>query len=326
MTADSRASWSEVEEYLESGLSVSFPLAAPGSPRVDYVVSDDRDIALHLQLSPRQRLPRSPHPLIRVEEIAHQGLRMARLRTTQRNLLRDFHDLLCAVADRVTVERRTPEQAFGETVRAWRALLEKPRELSMERRIGLMGELTVLGSLAAAHGWAAAVESWKGPLGEEHDFSAEAYDIEVKTTSAEERRHSVHGFGQLTPSPGRPLWFVSVQMTRGGAAGRTLTQCVESVRSEVADQAPGALDRLDALLGGVALPRGQDEERWRIRTVPLVLETDDRFPSLDRSVLAGLPKEAGERIKSIAYDIDLTGMEPSPGPPEALCGPFRLPQ
>ncbi|MBB5121480.1 hypothetical protein AF335_14125 [Streptomyces eurocidicus] len=326
MTADSRASWSEVEEYLESGLSVSFPLASSGSPRVDYVVSDDRDIALHLQLSPRQRLPRSPHPLIRVEEIAYQGLRMARLRTTQRTLMRDFHDLLCSVADRVTVGHRTPEQAFAETVRAWRALLERPRGLSAEKRIGLMGELAVLENLAETHGWSSAVDSWKGPLDEEHDFSTEVYDVEVKTTSTEEREHSVHGFGQLTPSPGRPLWFVSVQVTRGGAGGRTLTQCVESVQSKVAEEAPAALDRLDLLLDRLGLPCGQDDERWRIRAAPLVLEAADHFPSLSRSVLSSLPKETAERIKDIDYRIDLTGLDPSPEPPEALRGPFRLPQ
>nr|WP_311775608.1 PD-(D/E)XK motif protein [Streptomyces eurocidicus] len=261
-----------------------------------------------------------------MEEIAYQGLRMARLRTTQRTLMRDFHDLLCSVADRVTVGHRTPEQAFAETVRAWRALLERPRGLSAEKRIGLMGELAVLENLAETHGWSSAVDSWKGPLDEEHDFSTEVYDVEVKTTSTEEREHSVHGFGQLTPSPGRPLWFVSVQVTRGGAGGRTLTQCVESVQSKVAEEAPAALDRLDLLLDRLGLPCGQDDERWRIRAAPLVLEAADHFPSLSRSVLSSLPKETAERIKDIDYRIDLTGLDPSPEPPEALRGPFRLPQ
>ncbi|MFI9307516.1 PD-(D/E)XK motif protein [Streptomyces triculaminicus] len=324
MTADSRANWSEVEEYLASGRGVSIPLAGPQSPRVDYVVSDGHDIALHLQLGPRQRLPRSPHPLILVEEIAHEGLRMARLRTTQRTLLRDFHDLLCGVADRVTAGGRTPEQAFGETVRAWRALLERPRELTTERRIGLMGELAVLRNLARAHGWDSAVESWTGPFSEEHDFGADGFDVEVKTTAAEERLHSVHGFDQLTPVPGRPLWVVSIQVTRGGAEGRTLTECVEAVRVDVSDRAPAALERLDMLLGRLGLPRGQDDERWRMRSAPLVLAVDDRFPSLDRSALECLPRDIAARIRDIDYRIDLTGLEPPSDPPSALRNPFAL--
>ncbi|MFF4227219.1 PD-(D/E)XK motif protein [Streptomyces abikoensis] len=324
MTADIRANWSEVEEYLSSGRGISIPLAGPQAPRVDYVVTDDRDIALHLQLSPRQRLPKSPHPLIRVEEIALEGLRMARLRTTQRTLLRDFHDLLCGVADRVTVGGRTPEQAFGETVRAWRALLERPRELTTERRIALMGELAVLGSLARVHGWGNAVESWNGPFGEEHDFGSDGYDVEVKTTASEERLHTVHGFDQLTPAPGRPLWIVSIQVTRGGAEGRTLTESVKAIRSRVSDEAPSALDRLDTLLDRIALPRSQDDERWRMRSNPLVLVADDRFPSLDRSVLGGLPQEVAIRIKDIDYQVDLTGLQPSPEPPQALRDRFAL--
>ncbi|MFG2181470.1 PD-(D/E)XK motif protein [Streptomyces abikoensis] len=316
--------WSEVEQYLAAGLGVTFPLTSSTSSRVDYVVTDDHDIALHLQLAPRQRLPRSPHPLIRVEEIAYEGMRMARLRTTQRMLLRDFHDFLCSVADRVTIDRRTPEQAFGETVRAWRALLGRPRELTTERRIGLIGELTVLGRLAASNGWGKAVESWNGPLGEEHDFSPYGFDLEVKTTASEGRIHSIHGFNQLVPSPDRPLWFVSLQVTRGGAEGRTLTQCVEAVRREVSEHAPGALDRLELLLGRLDLPHGHDDERWRLRSTPLVLTVDNRFPRLDRSLLAQLPTEAADRIRDIDYRIDLTGLPPSAAPPAALMGPFAL--
>ncbi|GGR35281.1 PD-(D/E)XK motif protein [Streptomyces netropsis] len=313
-----------MEEYLASGRGVSFPLAGPASPRVDYVVTDDRDIALHLQLGPRQRLPRSPHPLIRVEEIAHRGIRMARLRTTQRELLRDFHDLLCAVADRVTVDGRTPEQAFGETVRAWRALLDRPRELGAEKRIGLIGELAVLTNLARFDGWASAIESWKGPLSEEHDFSPAGYDVEVKATASEKRVHSIHGLDQLTPTPGRPLWFVSIQVTRGGRDGVTLSNCVESVQREVAEQAPAALDRLDLLLHRLSLPHGRDDERWRLRSKPLVISVDSLFPRLDRSVLDKLPDGAADRIDTIDYRIDITGLAPSPHPPAALCDGFEF--
>ncbi|WP_229323067.1 PD-(D/E)XK motif protein [Streptomyces sp. UNOC14_S4] len=259
-----------------------------------------------------------------MEEIAYRGLRMARLRTTQRELFRDFHDLLCAVADRVTVEGRTPEQAFGETVRAWRALLERPRELSTEKRIGLLGELAVLGSLAKVHGWGKAIEAWKGPIGEEHDFSTDGYDVEVKTTSSEARQHVIRGFSQLTPTSDRPLWFVSIQVTRGGADGKTLAECVRSVRNTVEDEAPAVADHLEALLSRLALPRGQDNERWQMRSAPLVLTTDDRFPSLDRSVLGGLPREVADRIKDIDYRIDLTGLPPAPGAPAALRERFGL--
>ncbi|MEU2689129.1 PD-(D/E)XK motif protein [Streptomyces hygroscopicus] len=331
MTAESKADWSQVEHFLHAGQAATIPLGGSALPRVDYVVTDDRDIALHLELTSRQRLPRSPHPLIRVEEIAYEGMRMARLRTTQRQLLRDFHDLLCAVADRVVDRGRAPDQAFSETVQAWRALLDRPRATSLEKRIGLMGELVMLTAIAASHGWQTAAESWRGSYGEEHDFGLPSYDIEVKTTSAEERSHTIHGLSQLTPSADRPLWLVSLQLTRGGAHGRTFTQCVSSVREQLADHTTGAaVETLDERLAAVSQPDAAnslpaDDERWSLRSEPLVLMVDEHVPRLDHSLLRGLPPEAAARISHVDYNINVTGLPAAPAPPAALRSQFCLP-
>lgn len=331
MTADSKADWSQIEHFLHAGRGTTIPLGGSTLPRVDYVVTDDRDIALHLELTPRQRLPRSPHPLIRVEEIAYDGMRMARLRTTQRHLLRDFHDLLCAVADRVVDRGRTPDQAFSETVQAWRALLDKPRAMSLEKRIGLMGELVMLTAIATSHGWQTAAESWRGSCGEEHDFGLPSYDIEVKTTSGEERSHTIHGLSQLTPSADRPLWLVSLQLTRGGAHGRTFTQCVSSVRDRLTEHTTGAaLDTLEQRLAAIAQPDGSnilstDDERWSLRSTPLVLMVDEHLPRLDRSLLHLLPAELAARISKVDYNIDVTGLPAGLEPPAALQSQFFLP-
>ncbi|MGP4002901.1 PD-(D/E)XK motif protein [Streptomyces sp. 8N706] len=331
MTAEIKADWSQVEHFLHAGRSATIPLSGARVPRVDYVVMDGGDIALHLELGSRQKLPRSPHPLIQVEEIALEGMRMARLRTTQRQLLRDFHDLLCAVADRVVDQGRTPEQAFSETVRAWRTLLRRPRALSPEKSIGLIGELTVLTSLAATHGWEIAARSWKAPDGEEHDFGLCTYDIEVKATSSEERLHTVHGLNQLTPTLDRPLWVVSLQLTRGGAHGRTLTQCVTGVREQLSEHAPGAtVDGWEEKLNAAgwidtAPDSAPDDERWSIRSAPLVLAADENLPRLEPSLLEGLPPDLAARIDRVGYRMDLTGLPPTPHPPSALQGPYRLP-
>ncbi|WP_406477589.1 PD-(D/E)XK motif protein [Streptomyces platensis] len=318
-------SWVDVEHYLHAGQSTSFPLRNTHGPRVDYVVTDDRSIALHLELGPRQRLPRSPLPLVRIDEIAQNGVRMARLRLTQERLLRDFHDLLNAVADRVVAHDRTPDQAFNETVRAWSALLEKPRTLDAHARIGLLGELTVLNSLADEHDWETAVDAWTSPLATEHDFGLPDHDIEVKTTSSVRRHHTVHGLGQLAPVDERPLWLVSLQLTRGGTHGRTLPQCVAAVRNRIAQAAPAAVARFDSHLAA----RGwrsdtSDDERWTMRPTPLVLPVDDRLPRLTPALLAALPQVARECIDAVTYRIDLTHKMSSAEPPAALRA-FRLP-
>ncbi|MFZ3570321.1 PD-(D/E)XK motif protein [Streptomyces sp. BH097] len=304
-------SWSEVSGYLDRGQATTFPLGT--SPSVEYVVGHGGDhIALHVGLQSRQRPPRTNLPMIRIDQIRENGARKARIETTDPALLRDFHDLLTAIADRIVTHGRTLDQAFAETVRAWTALLGRTRELSTEKRIGLLGELTVMRALAAAHGWEKAVTAWTGPAGEEHDFGLPGYDVEVKTTASEERRHAVHGLGQLDPAPGRALWFVSLQLTRGGAEGVTLADTVAAVSVEISEHAPASLARLERDLATIGWSRTQeDDERWVARSTPLVLDS----PVLPRLPLAAAPPE---RIGSVQYVIDVGGLAPTTEPPAPL--------
>ncbi|WP_128981601.1 PD-(D/E)XK motif protein [Streptomyces roseicoloratus] len=323
-SSGSSLSWSTVEHYLGEGLGASIPLSTTESrPVVSYEIGDGgSEIALLVELGRNEQPPRSPLPAVRIDQVAvEKGLRMARIRTTQVALMRDFHDLLSTVADRIVTKNRPLHRAFAETVDGWSSLLGRPRETSVERRIGLMGELSVLNRLAEAHGWHTAMASWTGPYGEEHDFSLGDFDIEVKTTATERRRHVIHGIGQLHPKPGRPLWFASLRLTRGGAGGRTLTESVASVRTAVAEHAPATLRRLDAALERCGWsPERQDDERWAPRDEVLLL-TSESVPRLTPELLAAA---AFERISAVRYETDVTGLAPSPEPPVDLSG-LRLP-
>ncbi|MFF4348848.1 PD-(D/E)XK motif protein [Streptomyces sp. NPDC001530] len=315
--------WTDVEYYLGLGQATTFPLSRPGAhPQVSYVVEHGgSDIALHVELDRHGRTPQATLPTIRIDRIADPSRRYARIRTVRAELIRDFHDFLCAVADRIVVHGRTLDQAYAETVQAWSALLDRPRALSLEQRIGLIGELAVLRALSNECGWAAAVESWTGPDGEEHDFGLPGFDLEVKTTASEQRRHTIHGITQLTPTPGRLLWFASLQLTRGGTNGRTLAECAQTVHAKVAEHAPAALARLDRQLAASGWSEAsRDDERWSLRS-PLLLLDANALPRLD---LSALPEVARERISSVTYVLDVTDLPASPHPPSALAG-FRLP-
>lgn len=213
--------WSTVEHYLGAGQATSYRLSDAGARRtVRYEIGQGgRDISLTVELDRHQRPPRSTLPAVAIDQINHHGTRMARISTTQVALVRDFHDLLMAVADRIVTGDRTLEEALEETIRAWGELLGRPHGLGLDKRVGLHGELAVLQAVARSHGWEAAARSWTGPRGEQHDFGLAATDLEVKTTTAEERRHTVHGIRQLEESEGRSLWFASLQLTRGGIGG-----------------------------------------------------------------------------------------------------------
>ncbi|MEU6979526.1 PD-(D/E)XK motif protein [Streptomyces sp. NPDC046371] len=313
-----------MEQYLGEGLATSYPLSADAAhPVVSYEIGDGgRDIALFVELGRNQQPPRSPLPAIRIDQVSvERGLRMARIRTTQVALMRDFHDLLLAVADRIVTKNRSLDRAFSETVDGWSSLLDRPRMMSVERRIGLMGELATLARLAETYGWESAVEAWTGPYGEEHDFAFQDFDLEVKTTAMERRRHVVHGIEQLDAAPERPLWLASLRLTRGGIGGRTLTESAHAVRRAVAEHAPAALVRLDSALerAGWSSDR-DDDERWTPRDEALVLAAE-AVPRLTPALLAAATLE---RISAIRYETDLTGLPPTPGAPLDLMG-LRLP-
>lgn len=315
--------WSTVEHYLGERLAAAYRLSDPGSrPLVSYEIGDTgRDIALYVELDRHERPPRCHLPAIQIDQVAHHGMRMARIRTTQVTLMRDFHDLLLAVADRVVANRQSLESAFDQTVRAWNELLDSPLGMSSRKRVGLHGELAVLLSLAERDGWATAVDAWVGPKGEEHDFALTDSDLEVKTTASEVRRHTVHGLGQLDETPGRPLWFVSLRLTRGGAGGRTLGDSIKAVRDAAAAVSVAVAHRLDGALAACGWHESMpDDERWTPRDAPLVLRSTD-VPGLRAHML---PDATRERVSSVRYDIDVTGLQAASHAPLDLTG-LRLP-
>jgi len=328
MTDDLRigaeVSWSNVEFYLDHALAAQIRLNGMANPRVDYVVAGG-SVELHVELAPHERPPHSPLPLVTVDQVSEEGRRMARIRTTDPSLQRDFHDLLCAVADRIVKGRQTLGEALAETVRAWTALVRRLHATSEQQRIGLFGELVVLHTLGSGPeiGWAAAVDAWVGGSCEEHDFAMPAYDIEVKTTTSEKRSHVVHGIGQLTPKPGRPLWLISLQVTRGGAVGRTLGGLADTIREQLRGHASERLQSFDRTVEERGMMPGDSaadsaSERWTLRSDAVVLAADERLPRIDDALLSALTAEQRARLSDVNYRLDLTGLASDPNAPLVL--------
>ncbi|MEV4191412.1 PD-(D/E)XK motif protein [Streptomyces toxytricini] len=318
-----RLPWSTVEHYLGEGQGTSYRLSAPTAARtVSYEIGDlGSGISLHVELSRDQSPPRSPLPSVAVDQVFHRGKRMARVRTTQVELMRDFHDLLMSVADRIVTGERDLEQALDETVDAWAGLLQRPRGLGAEQRIGLHGELAVLRAIARTHGWEGAVRAWTGPRGEQHDFGLAEADVEVKTTSSENRVHRVHGVRQLEETNGRSLWVASLRLTRGGVAGRSLGESVASVVRDAHAADRMAATRLEESLdrcGWNATER--DDERWTLRDDPLFVPAEN-VPRLTTTLL---PADVRDHLVSLDYRISLDHLSPAPGAPVDVTD-FRLP-
>lgn len=219
--------------------------------------------------------------------------------------LHGAYGLLTSIADELQVEHEPLAAAVASAIQNHRNMFAGKAALSQDKEIGLFGELLVLEYLINKIGAGPAVDSWQGPLSEEHDFVLDEVHLEIKTTSGEQRRHMMHGFTQLVPLRGVPLSLVSVQLTRSNQdGGRTLSQLVSQLRAKSGGYTPKVDHALDAVGWN-----DDDAELyttfWAKRNEPRAYEVDGRFPALtlDRLTQA-VPNMMA--VSDLSYRVDLT--------------------
>lgn len=191
--------------------------------------------------------------------------------------------------------------------------------MSEEKAIGLLGELLILLHLIDALSEEQAVEAWLGPRSEEHDFVLEEIDAEVKTTLSERRSHVIGTETQLQPSPGRPLWLLSIQLTRAGTAvgGFGLPDIISRLRDGLATTG----DRVNAYLATQGWQDGDSDlygETYMPRSAPAAYLVDERFPAITRARLDSVVPQP-EYVGQVSYRVDVTSLV-SASPPGALAG------
>ena len=214
------------------------------------------------------------------------------------------------------------ERALYVALDAYRGLLSRAPRLSEDQETGLFGELVALDSLIEGIGEQRALAAWLGPQAEEHDFVLGDYDVEVKTTRGERRMHVIHGLGQLTPTPGRPLHLMSVQVTLAGAsdAGTTLSGMIERIRRRLRVGRIDFDDKLSEFGWEDARADRLYTTRLLVRSKPRFYAVDGDFPALTSAGLARILTRP-ELVRSIDYRIDVTDLGPETTPPAefAVC-------
>jgi hypothetical protein len=227
--------------------------------------------------------------------------------------LDEVYGLICAIADRVQISHEGFAQAVEASLQSMAGLLATRRGLSRDSQVGLFGELLVLHAIADAPEIEHPVSRWFGPASGEHDFGLVDLDLEVKTTQGESRHHWISSQTQLTPTLGRALYLVSIQITLAATGeGFTLPQLVRLSREKLNTETV----ELDAALSRVGYRDADDSlyhTSWALRTEPQFFEVTEAFPALtiDRMVQS-VP--SSQRIIDLRYQIDLTGLEPSSAP------------
>lgn len=234
--------------------------------------------------------------------------------------LLDTYPVLCAVADRVQLGGLNFPVAVREVIASFHELLAAAGRLSDEQELGLFGELLLLEHLIAQMGEQNALNSWRGPIAEEHDFGLESDDVELKTTTSERRRHWINDLEQLTPTVGRSLWLVSVQLTTAGIGASKLPELIATLRSKVLDPETTAL--LEHRLADAGWRDEQSalyQRRFRARSVPALFRVDAVFPALTTAslVAAGLDPS---HFPKVTYMLELSGVLEAIDPPGPIAG------
>lgn len=203
------------------------------------------------------------------------------------------------------------------SVRTFQDLLAKRRGLTPEREQGLVGELLLLSHLLDCVGELDAIKAWLGPEAEEHDFVLASYDVEVKTTISEKRVHMISSATQLQPSPGRVLWLLSIQLTKGGAAqgSFSLSGLVGAVRQRLAVTRERFLEHLVAN-GWRDSDADLYETTYMLRSRPTAYLVDEQFPAITQPRIdAAVPQS--HFVGSISYRVDVSSL-PAAEPPQPL--------
>jgi hypothetical protein len=231
--------------------------------------------------------------------------------------LPEVYAVLCVILDRVQLEGQDFTAAVQAVLAGLDGILTGTGALSREHQVGLFGELTTLLAAGRALGVSSALAAWRGPQREEHDFGLPDLDLEVKTTSTENRVHWIHGATQLLPTPGRALVLLSLQITDAGVGpGNTLTDLVQAARTAAAN-APGAARA--SLEAGLQKAGWHDRhadiyrDRWALRSDPTCHPVDNGFPALTPAGLTAATS-AAHRIVDLSYRIDVADLPTVPAP------------
>lgn len=237
----------------------------------------------------------------------------------------EAYSLIASIVDRLE-QGDEVARAIDRVLRTYRDLLSGRPRLSTEQQLGLFGELEVFLHLVETLGERDAAQAWLGPDSEEHDFVLGGVDLEVKTTRSERREHVIGALGQLTATPGRGLYLVSLQYTSAGLAhsGETLPQRVARARDALGETLTAFDDKLRSLGWNDRDAFDVYPDRYLRRSAPRAYLVDDAFPAITDGDLSMLTRRP-ELIVSVSYRVDVTTLDHALAPSElaGLCEGIR---
>lgn len=288
---------------------VPLTLAVPGSPTVRLYFEPPDRLGVRIALALSGPLPVDLPAALRATRVIEDGAPALDLWCGDPALFPQVYFLFTAVADEVQLAGASAYQALERGLEAFRRLLAVEPVVSESAQLGLLGELWLLARLVEARG-GRGVDAWVGPLGQPHDFRLDHEDVEVKTTSSSQRRHHISSLTQLVPSPGRPLYLLSLGFQPAPASEEAVSvrEAVEELRAALhaAPEHQSRFERLLVLAGWTNELEGRELTRFVRRLTPQVVTVDASCPRITPQVLeSGLNASTTHRISEVRYVIDL---------------------
>lgn len=312
-------SWENLEQRIDVGASFVSKIA--GTPRAELFFDANRNELGFVVDVDTDSLPTVEPMSIDIRHVRPNGHLRLEIRSSDRILFREFYDFGVEIIDSAQTNNVSPHKAVDAAWGAWVRLLDRKAILSKEKQLGLIGELWLLRRIANNKGWAFALDSWHGEANAEHDFCLATVDIEVKSTTNEQRVHTIGSATQLLKSPDRDLYLLSLQFTpamRGVANAVSLSGEVESIVNELDD---GLRSRLDARLTAAGWRSEHSRHYGQVfvhRSKPVLVKVDEECPRLTLPMIAQLGQMIAHRVGSISYRVDVTGLGHEDGSPEFI--------
>jgi hypothetical protein len=299
----------DFKSYLDTGVPINHPI--PGTPGI-ILFTDPLygRIGIRCPASPTDAVPATSLENLTIRRVKIGDRRAIEVTVTSPPLFLDAYPLLCTIADRIQLDDFAPGKAIAETIRKLGHLLRREDSPSRELEVGLLGEVALVATLILMQDPTSAVSAWRGSDREEHDFDIAQSDLEVKTTTSEQRAHWISSVTQLVPTGTRPLWLLSMQVTRAGESGTSLSDLVKKVRAVVGNGAMA--DQFEQRLNASGWREAFAETaiaKWRLRTQPALFRVADTFPCLVPDVLRGAGVDL-DMVTHVRYRIDLTNRQP----------------
>jgi hypothetical protein len=211
-------------------------------------------------------------------------------------------DLSSSVSAECLLEERM--RRVMNQIGLWRRFFQHRNDgLSEEEVRGLVGELEILGCLIRDFGVDAAIESWRGPRGELHDFHLPAIRIEVKTWINEYLpRIFISDPSQIVIDPTWPVWISAVQLSKDNTAGSTLPARVGVLAARMNADQKITFEALLADVGYLASHAAIYTMRYSVRET-VFYRIVDGFPLIDPATIPG-------GITCLKYALELGALAP----------------